>query len=81
MAMSARTSTLTSPVPTNRLLLLAREAAPFVIAAVLTPPDVVSQLMLAIPMVILYEIGIITASLVVRRPGAQPPVDALPPAQ
>ncbi len=35
MAMSARTSTLTSPVPTNRLLLLAREAAPFVIAAVL----------------------------------------------
>ena len=55
--------------------------AAFVIAAVLTPPDVVSRLMLAIPMVILYEIGIITASLVVRRPGAQPPVDALPPAQ
>src|SRR5258706_2575910 len=30
----------------------------FIIAAVLTPPDVVSQLSLAIPMVILYEIGI-----------------------
>lgn len=30
----------------------------FVVAAVLTPPDVVSQLMLAIPMCILYELGI-----------------------
>ncbi|WP_315385226.1 twin-arginine translocase subunit TatC [uncultured Stenotrophomonas sp.] len=30
----------------------------FVLAAVLTPPDVVSQLMLAIPMVLLYELGI-----------------------
>ena len=33
----------------------------FVIAAVLTPPDVVSQLALAIPMCLLYEIGIIAA--------------------
>lgn len=31
----------------------------FVIAAVLTPPDVVSQLMLAVPLVLLYEITII----------------------
>ena len=30
----------------------------FVLAAVLTPPDVVSQLMLAIPMCFLYELGI-----------------------
>ncbi len=30
----------------------------FVVAAVLTPPDVVSQLLLAIPMCILYELGI-----------------------
>ncbi|MDF2818889.1 MAG: preprotein translocase subunit TatC [Stenotrophomonas rhizophila] len=30
----------------------------FVLAAVLTPPDVVSQLMLAIPMCLLYELGI-----------------------
>lgn len=36
----------------------------FVIAAVITPPDVVSQLMLAIPMCILYEIGIIAAKWV-----------------
>jgi sec-independent protein translocase protein TatC len=45
--------------------------AAFVIAAVLTPPDVVSQLMLAIPMVILYEIGIIAARLVVKRPAPE----------
>lgn len=31
----------------------------FILAAVLTPPDVVSQLMLAIPLLILYEITII----------------------
>ena len=31
----------------------------FVIAAVLTPPDVVSQLMLAIPLILLYELTII----------------------
>lgn len=42
--------------------------AAFVIAAVLTPPDVVSQLLLAIPMLILYEIGIIAARLMVRAP-------------
>ncbi|MBT9467101.1 twin-arginine translocase subunit TatC, partial [Hydrogenophaga sp.] len=30
----------------------------FVIAAVVTPPDVISQLALAVPMCILYEIGI-----------------------
>jgi sec-independent protein translocase protein TatC len=44
--------------------------AAFVIAAVLTPPDVISQLLLAIPMIILYEIGIVTARLVVKRPAA-----------
>ena len=33
----------------------------FVIAAVVTPPDVISQLALAIPMCILYEVGIIGA--------------------
>jgi sec-independent protein translocase protein TatC len=33
----------------------------FIIAAVVTPPDVISQLALAIPMVLLYEVGIIAA--------------------
>ena len=30
----------------------------FVVAAVVTPPDVISQLALAVPMCLLYEIGI-----------------------
>ena len=34
----------------------------FVIGAIFTPPDVVSQLMLAIPLWILYEVGIVVAS-------------------
>jgi sec-independent protein translocase protein TatC len=33
----------------------------FVVAAVITPPDVVSQLLLALPMVALYEVGILAA--------------------
>ena len=39
----------------------------FVLAAVVTPPDVVSQLLLAIPMVLLYELGIIAARLLGSR--------------
>lgn len=36
----------------------------FVVAAVVTPPDVVSQLALAIPMCLLYELGILASRLV-----------------
>ena len=36
----------------------------FVVAAVITPPDVVSQLLLALPMVLLYEAGILAARAV-----------------
>ena len=39
----------------------------FVIAAILTPPDVVSQLALAIPMCILYEAGIWAAKLFIKH--------------
>lgn len=39
----------------------------FVVAAVVTPPDVVSQLALAIPMCLLYELGVL-ASRFVSRP-------------
>ncbi|MGB0135474.1 twin-arginine translocase subunit TatC [Dokdonella sp.] len=39
----------------------------FVIAAVLTPPDVISQLLLAIPMCLLYEVGIFAARLLGTR--------------
>ncbi len=45
----------------------------FIIAAVLTPPDVVSQLALAIPMVILYEVGIIAAGFFIKH--TQAPVE------
>ncbi|ATD68632.1 MULTISPECIES: twin-arginine translocase subunit TatC [Luteimonas] len=41
----------------------------FVLAAIITPPDVVSQLMLAIPMCLLYEAGIIAARLLTPKPG------------
>jgi len=36
----------------------------FVVAAVVTPPDVVSQLMLAIPLWLLYELGLLLARFV-----------------
>ncbi len=36
----------------------------FIVAAIITPPDVISQLLLAVPMVLLYEAGIIAARLV-----------------
>ena len=42
----------------------------FIIAAIVTPPDVISQLMLAIPMCLLYEAGILAASAIARRPAA-----------
>ena len=38
----------------------------FVVAAVLTPPDVISQLALAVPMCLLYEVGIIAAQYFVK---------------
>lgn len=38
----------------------------FVIAAVVTPPDVVSQLALAIPMCLLYELGLLVAPIFAR---------------
>ena len=39
----------------------------FIIAAVITPPDIVSQLSLAIPMCILYEVGIIAAKVFIKH--------------
>jgi sec-independent protein translocase protein TatC len=44
----------------------------FVIAAIVTPPDVVSQLALAIPMCILYELGIVVAQFTVRARKQEP---------
>ena len=48
----------------------------FIIAAVLTPPDVVSQLALAIPMVLLYEVGIWAAGIFIKH--TQAPAEDTP---
>lgn len=42
----------------------------FVLAAIITPPDVISQLMLAIPMCLLYEAGIVAARLLAPKAGS-----------
>jgi sec-independent protein translocase protein TatC len=39
----------------------------FIVSAVVTPPDVISQLALAVPMCILYELGIIAAQIFVKQ--------------
>ncbi len=39
----------------------------FIVSAVVTPPDVVSQLALAIPMCVLYEIGILAAVMFIKH--------------
>jgi sec-independent protein translocase protein TatC len=55
-----------------------REARPyvivgaFVIAAVVTPPDVLSQFMLAVPMCLLYEGGLFFARFIRPRSAAEP---------
>jgi len=43
----------------------------FVLAAILTPPDVVSQLLMAGPLIILYELSIIMVQAFVRRNKAE----------
>jgi sec-independent protein translocase protein TatC len=52
----------------------------FVIAAVLTPPDVISQASLAGPLLILYEGSIIAVSIVERKAAKQKAAAATPPA-
>jgi sec-independent protein translocase protein TatC len=49
----------------------------FVIGAIFTPPDIISQFMLAVPMWLLYEIGIIVAKFTKQAPEQT----ILPPAQ
>jgi len=40
----------------------------FVVSAIVTPPDVLSQLLLAVPMALLYEIGLLVARFYVPKP-------------
>ncbi len=38
----------------------------FILGALLTPPDVVSQFMLAIPLWLLYEVGVVVAGWMIK---------------
>lgn len=42
----------------------------FILAAILTPPDGLSQVLLAVPMWVLYELGLLWARVLYRRPKA-----------
>jgi sec-independent protein translocase protein TatC len=48
----------------------------FVIAAILTPPDVLSQMSLALPLVVLYEGSILSVRFVERRVAAERAAEA-----
>ncbi len=50
----------------------------FIIAAVLTPPDVLSQMSLAVPLLLLYEGSVWSVRLVERKAKAQAAADAKP---
>lgn len=52
--------------------------AAFAIAAVLTPPDVVSQLMLAIPLVFLYELALVAIFFTEKRRAREEKADTEP---
>jgi len=39
----------------------------FALAAVITPPDVVSQFMVAVPMIVLYELSILISAAIYRK--------------
>jgi len=43
----------------------------FVLAAIVAPPDVISMIMLAIPMCLLYEVGVIAVRIFVHRTRAE----------
>ncbi|MFT9062166.1 MAG: twin-arginine translocase subunit TatC, partial [Acetobacter orientalis] len=44
----------------------------FIIAAVVMPPDVITQFGLAVPLVLLYEVSILSARLVEPKTPAEP---------
>lgn len=43
----------------------------FIIAAVLTPPDVISQIALAIPTLLLYELSIVSVRMIEKKRAAE----------
>ena len=50
----------------------------FIVAAFLTPPDVVSQTLMAVPLLVLYEISIVIARIFGKKPAADEVDDADP---
>jgi sec-independent protein translocase protein TatC len=50
----------------------------FVLAAVLTPPDIISQLSLAVPLLILYEGSIWSVRLIEKKAAAASPAPSSP---
>ncbi|MGZ0018791.1 twin-arginine translocase subunit TatC [Nitrosomonas sp. wSCUT-2] len=50
----------------------------FVIAAIFTPPDVISQFMLAVPLCLLYELGIMIAIMLAQQQSQQIPTEPEP---
>jgi len=51
----------------------------FVVSAVVTPPDVTSQVMLALPMCLLYELGLFCARFVVQKEKQEEPISEVSP--
>jgi sec-independent protein translocase protein TatC len=43
----------------------------FIVAAFLTPPDAISQTFMAVPMYLLYEVGIVFSRMIVKRRAAE----------
>jgi sec-independent protein translocase protein TatC len=50
----------------------------FVVAAILTPPDPISQTLMAVPMWLLYELGLIMARVMVSKPEEEKPATTEP---
>ena len=44
----------------------------FIVAAILTPPDVFSQCLMAIPMLLLYEVSIYVSAMAYRKKEDKP---------
>lgn len=53
--------------------------AALAVSAILTPPDPITQLMMAVPMVLLYEVGILLSSAALRRAAARVPQEGFAP--
>jgi sec-independent protein translocase protein TatC len=49
--------------------------AAFILAAILTPPDVISQISLAVPIIILYEVAIIIGRMIEKKRDAQDAIE------